>query len=130
MDFIFRRFKIYIERTHYKGILSIPIFIFIFWNGLNDLLRKSEIYFVFFIAGIITVVILQKFIMKYSKYFYTFATVIIISFTVVGFIMNIPQLDKFFNDYDRLFGYTIWFLLGIMFSASFRIYSEPGDTIN
>ncbi len=111
-------------RTGVKGLLAIPAFFFILWIGGRDMINKHEIYILYFLVGIMTVVVLHKFVLKYSEWFARSAGIFILTITVIGLTSNIPQVDNIIEKFETPFGIVLWYLIGLFLAGSFRIYSE------
>jgi len=124
------RIKIYQKNTGFKGMITILIFLAVFWFGLEAFLKDNGIFFIFFyIAGIITALAGWKILSRNSGKYTIALRIFILTAVIAGFAQSIPSVEDFIKSNEVVFTCVLFCLIGFFITGNFIVYSNPLFTV-
>lgn len=120
------RIKIYKNNTGFRGMITILIFLAVFWFGIEAFLKDNRTFFIFFyIAGIITALAVWKILTRNSGKYTIALRIFILTAVIAGFAQSIPAVEDFIKSNEAAFTCVLFSLIGFFITGNFIVYSNP-----
>ena len=123
MEILSEKIKNYFNNTGFKGLLSLIIYLFLFWIGIDELIKNKQLFILFYIIGIVAALISVKLIINNSQKFIISLRIFILSAVTAGFVKSIPDIETFIGQFSRTINILLFTLLGFFLTGSFIVYS-------